>query len=44
MEEKDGYLYIWRTITDEQFDYYDSKYEYIDTVYYHGRLALKFKV
>ena len=44
MEEKEGYLYIWWSIDDNQFNYYCNKYDYLGCVLHRGNLALKFRV
>lgn len=48
MVEKDGILYIWWNISDSQFAYYCSKYEYLGSGYYNDEdisiMALKFRV
>ena len=48
MKERNGVLYIWWKISDEEFDYYSNKYEYLGVGYYNegdfSAMSLKFKV
>lgn len=44
MEEKNGYLYIWWEIDDNESEYYCTNYTYMGCVMYKGNPALKFKI